>query len=80
MTEEEKKELEDIFNISIYSTEYLAHETYTDFFKRKLIEFIEKKKEEWQEEAVEKSMSFSDDLRPAYNQTKTEFIDEVLNG
>lgn len=51
MTEEEKKELENIFNISIYSTEYLPHETYTDLFKRKLIEFIEQKKKEWQEEA-----------------------------
>lgn len=51
MTEQEKKELEDTFNISVYSTEYLAHETYTDLFKRKLIEFMEKKKKEWQEEA-----------------------------
>jgi hypothetical protein len=51
MTEAEKEELENIFNISIYSTEYLPHETYTDLFKRKLIEFIEQKKKEWQEEA-----------------------------
>jgi non-homologous end joining protein Ku len=67
MTEEEKKELENIFNISIYSTEYLPHETYTDLFKRKLIEFIEQKKKEWQEQAYEKGKEDADFLNNQFN-------------
>lgn len=36
-----KKGLDKVFNIPIYSTEYLPHETYEDLFKRKLLEFVQ---------------------------------------
>lgn len=52
LTQKEKEELEDIFGISIYSTEYLPHETFEDLFKRKLTTWLEQKKKEWQELAV----------------------------
>lgn len=55
LTKEELKEFDDIFNTSIYSTEYYAHETYEDLFKRKLIEWVSQKKKEWQEEAIKES-------------------------
>ena len=52
LTKEEKKEIEDIFNISIYSTEYYPHETFSDLFERKLTEWLEQKKKQWMELAV----------------------------
>lgn len=35
-----KKIVEDIFNTSIYTTEYLAHENFTDLFKRKVVNCV----------------------------------------
>lgn len=52
LTKEDKKELEDIFGTSIYSTEYLPHETFEDLLKRKLTTWLEQKKKEWTEWAV----------------------------
>ncbi|OPY28630.1 MAG: hypothetical protein A4E27_00312 [Methanobacterium sp. PtaU1.Bin242] len=83
MTEQEKGELEDIFNISIYSTEYLSHETYTDLFKRKLIEFMEKKKKEWQESGALKMLNYCREISdgsisPMYLQSEKEFEQEFL--
>lgn len=60
LTKEELKEFEDIWGISIYSTEYRAHETYEDLFKRKIVEWLEQKKKQWREEAYEEGKEDAD--------------------
>ena len=67
LIKKELKEFDDIFNTSIYSTEYYAHETYEDLFKRKLTTWVEQKKKEWQEEAYGEGKEDADFLHNQFD-------------